>query len=1133
MRDPSSLAALARIALIAAVLIAAIGAQTRLPAASEAAWRANNIGVAYLEQYNFPSAAASFREALQADRTLAIARLNLGIALLYGGDAKAARTEIEAARGALPGRPEPDYLLGLIARSEDRVDDAIAAFGRVRAIDPSDAGAATNLGQLYLGQREYAKAIEILRAAVAAEPFNATAAYGLATALTRNSDPEGRAAMDRFQALRATSYAVTYSQAYLEQGRYAEAIASTGAESELVDPRTPDVTFTDVTSTILPPQRPLVSDGRDTALTLADLDGDGGLDLIAGGAPGLDVLRNERGRFTGVASASFGPSLRAPAMGAIAGDYDNDGRADLLVLRRTGVALYRQSAPGRFEDVTAAAGLGALQNVSAGYAAAWVDADHDGDLDLVVSVAGPQGPSASGSRLLRNNGDGTFTDITAQAGVAVPHPIAAIVPTDFDNRRDVDLLMAGPGGPPLLFRNMRDGTFKDVAAEVGLAVDGSVSSVAVGDVNKDGYPDFFFGRADGAGTLALSNGRARFRSSPLPAAANALAAQILDYDGDGLLDLLVVTDAGPRMLRNVGTGWNDVTARVFPGPLATARPASDGAAVGLATGDLDGDGATDIVYRTRDGVRVWRNTRTAAAHTVHVQLAPRVTNRSAVGAKIDLRAGSLRQRLETFSATPAPAPADVIFGLGTRPGADVIRVLWPSGILQAETPASRTATIAGTLKIEELDRKPSSCPFLFTWNGSRFEFITDFLGGGEMGYLEAPPDERNTPQPEEYVRIAGDKLKPRDGRYELRVTNELEEAMFLDRAQLVVLSHPADVDVYPNGGLRSTPEPFRLVTTRGARPPVAAVDEHGHDVLDRVARLDRQFVDDFASDRIRGYAREHSLTLTLPAPGPNGHRTLLLTGWTDYAFSGDNLAASQSRMQMKLPALQIEDAHGWRTVIDDIGFPAGRPQTVTVDLAGKVPASVSRVRIVTSMKIYWDQILVDVSDGRAPVTMTRLDPVSATLAWRGFSKEGSPDGREPFGYDYDTVSADSPWKLMPGRYTREGDVRELLRATDDRFVIARAGDQIALSFDAASLPPLPAGWTRTFLLYGDGFSKEMDLHSASPDALDPTPFHGMKRYPFEPSARPPLTAEQIADAERYQTRVVARPLPPIELARRP
>src|SRR5262249_6395099 len=161
--------------------------------------------------------------------------------------------------------------------------------------------------------------------------------------------------------------------------------------------------------------------------------------------------------------------------------------------------------------------------------------------------------------------------------------------TDYDNRRDIDLLAAGSGAPPRLFRNMRDGTFTDVAARVGLTVSGDVSGVAAGDVNKDGYPDFFFARADGPGTRALSHGRAAFTSSPLPAAANALAAQMLDYDADGLLDLVLVTANGPKMLRNTGGAWTDVTSRVFP----AALPAVTGPEFAIATGDLDGDGDTD------------------------------------------------------------------------------------------------------------------------------------------------------------------------------------------------------------------------------------------------------------------------------------------------------------------------------------------------------------------------------------------------------------------------------------------------------------------------------------------------------------------------------------------------------------
>ncbi|HYG81272.1 MAG TPA: hypothetical protein VD861_12830, partial [Pyrinomonadaceae bacterium] len=490
------------------------------------------------------------------------------------------------------------------------------------------------------------------------------------------------------------------------------------------------------------------------------------------------------------------------------------------------------------------------------------------------------------------------------------------------------------------------------------------------------------------------------------------------------------------------------------------------------------------------------------------------------------------QKLETYSATPAPAPADVVFGLGQRAGADAVRVLWPAGIVQAET------EIAGkgadpkkpvTLPVNELDRKPSSCPYLYAWNGERFEFVTDFMGGGEMGYWEAP-GHYNTPDPVEYVRIRGDQLKERDGRFELRVTNELEEVLYVDRLQLIAVAHPSGTEIYPNEGMTARPRPFKIHTTSGARPPLSAVDDHGHDVLARISKMDRQYPDDFRLERIRGYAAEHTLTMKLGDGGKGSGRTLLLlTGWTDYAFSSDNVAASHAGLQMKPPALQVRDARGrWRTVIEDVGIPVGRPQTVTVDLTGKFLSKSREVRIVTSMRIYWDQILVDTSDGGTPFGLTHLDPASANLRWRGYSREVTPDGREPFGYDYEKVSSTSPWKVFPGSYTREGDVRGLLLKTDDVFVISRTGDEISLSFDATKLPPLPAGWTRTFLLFSDGFSKEMDINSASPDHVMPLPFHGMTRYPYSAPEAYPLTEERRAYMERYNTRVVAWPVPLLE-----
>jgi hypothetical protein len=207
-------------------------------------------------------------------------------------------------------------------------------------------------------------------------------------------------------------------------------------------------------------------------------------------------------------------------------------------------------------------------------------------------------------------------------------------------------------------------------------------------------------------------------------------------------------------------------------------------------------------------------------------------------------------------------------------------------------------------------------------------------------------------------------------------------------------------------------------------------------------------------------------------------------------------------------------------VIENVGIPVGRPQTVVVDLTGKFLSANREVRIVTNMRIYWDQILVANAADYFPMQLTRLDSAIANLHWRGFSLEHSPDGRQPMSYDYKKVSFTSPWKVMTGRYTREGDVRELLLESDDMFVISKPGDELVLSFDANKLPPLRTGWTRTLLLYADGFSKEMDINSASPDQVGPLPFHGMSKYPYTWPERYPLTEKRRRYLEKYNTRVV-------------
>lgn len=1113
-------AVLAGLVTLGVVLTAQTPAPTR--EVRERAWQANNLGVAYLEQFNYEKAATQFEAALGIDPTLVPARVNLAIAHLYAPDLPAALKAATAAAATPAAPPHADFVLGLIARQENREAEAIAAFRRVLQADPDDVASLVNLGQLLVQRREYVDAVPVFSRAVELEPYNVSALYNLAVAQTRAGQRElGAETTKKFQTLRETGYGTTYSNTYLEQGRYAEAILSTGGEADLAPVEAPPLGYT-VRRLDLQSERPVL------AVAAADLDRDGRTEFISATSAGLMVST--------VTPAS--PRTRMPSptplpdslgvQGIVAADIDNDGAADLVLHGKGGVAVWRRAsataadAPLAFEDVTKATGLTTTLDVRT---VALVDLDHDGDVDLVLGGAARATGAPAPLAVWRNNGDGTFADISDSAlpGQA-PLVATAIVPTDVDLRRDIDMLVLGEDGRVRLWRNMRDASFREVSASVGLDALPAASAIAVGDATKDGFPDVAVSVRTGESVLAVAASNNRFTVRPLPALpAGATAAQMTDADNDGLLDIVALAADGVHLARQVGGGlFEDATAtsglsrRAAPAgqPAGAARPATGSEALVLLDADLSG--SMDLLM-LRDGAITVQAATTVGGPAFRVALTGQVSNRSGVGAKVEMRAGSLWQKLETSAASPAAAPADLLFGLGSRSAIDVVRVLWPAGIVQAEALTPETQQ-ARRLEVVELDRKPSSCPYIYTWNGDRFEFVTDFLGGGEMGYQLAP-GVYNTPDPEEFVRIRGDQLKPRDGRYELRVTNELEETLFIDHVSLLAVDHPESTDVFPLEGMVSTPEAgLRYAVVRDRRAPARVLDAAGRDAVTQAAQVDRTFVDGLPLRPIRGYAKPHAITVDLGASTPATGAVLLLTGWTDYAFSSDNVAAHQAGYQLQPPSLQVKNARGeWQTVIDEIGIPVGRPQTIVVDLTNRFLSASREVRIATTMRVYWDQVEVATRVPDVAPVVTRAAASRADLRWRGFSEAIS--NQEPLTFDYTKVTPHSPWKQMPGRYTREGDVRELLGTVDDQFVVSRPGDEIALAFDASALPALRSGWTRTFLLHGDGFSKEMDINSQSPDQAWPLPSHS------QTTAAPVSPLDEPAWFTRYNTRVVGRQVP--------
>jgi hypothetical protein len=460
------------------------------------------------------------------------------------------------------------------------------------------------------------------------------------------------------------------------------------------------------------------------------------------------------------------------------------------------------------------------------------------------------------------------------------------------------------------------------------------------------------------------------------------------------------------------------------------------------------------------------------------------------------------------------------FGLGSHKAADYIRFLWPGGVKQIEM----DVTGGQTVSYEELNRKGTSCPILYTWDGNQIRFVTDFLGGSAVGYLHAP-GKYNYPDTDEYVKLEQFPPVAKDGTYELRWVNQLEEVLGYDKASLIAVDHPSEVEVFPNERLLPAP-PYpesRLYPVREPRPPVEAIDHRGEDVTRLIAEKDRLYPSELRRLPFKGYTEPHSLTLDLGDLHADEHVVLLLYGWIDYTDSSSNLAAWQAGVKIATPYLEVEDGDGkFRMAIEQMGFPAGLPKTMLVDLEGVVDPKHHRVRITTSQRIYWDQILVATVVPGVDLEVTELSPDRAELGFRGYPASVNPDGRAPNIYDYSQISATELWDQQQGYYTRYGDVRELVEDVDDRYVLTKHGDELTLSFEADRLPPLPPGWQRTFLVFADGFGKDMDLNSAYSDTVEPLPFHNMSQYPYAPGEAFPDTDVHRRDRKTYHTRRLDR-----------
>lgn len=1114
--------------------------QKQPPADPHAAIRANNLGAAYLNQQRMEQALAQFKQAQAVDSKLAAARVNEAIALLNLQRIEPARALFSEIVERNPKNIRAWYNLGLLEKNSGDAEKALAAFEEAAALDPDDADTYYFIGTLHSQLQRYDAAIASFQRAIKLNRFHVSAEFGLARAMQRLGNAEqARLHLARFQHLNTEKLGAPMSLAYGDQGQYS--LAETVTLPPSAAPPTIPVKF---------------------------------VPAPAAGSGGVRLVRGE------------------PVTAAVVGDYDNDGNQDLAVIAGAHVVLLRNEGPGKERDVTEAAGI--RPDICQGQLL-FFDFDHDGDLDLYVTGclvwnAGADHNSRDERHirentspqnvLWRNNGNGTFTDWSKETGLDGPSLGAIPVAADFNNDRAVDLVLAGPAPPapisppatlgpmgPVFLWNKREGPFA-VSRTMNLFDASQITAAVAVDLDRDGWMDLVLAHKTSPGVTAWRNetgeaGRA-FRHVSVPAIHSATHIVSVDYDNDGWPDLIVLSqengNADLRVLRNEGRrGFRDVSSEVGLSGLAVARPRR------LAVADLDNDGDADLLVSQTDGSTLLvHNEGGNKNNWLKLSLKGLADNKSAIGTKVEILAGATYQKFEVTT------PNDLLIGLGQEKQADVVRLLWPTGVLQDEVNLAANQRH----EIMQIDRRGSSCPVLFAWNGSRYEFIADAIGPGIVGHWVAP-GMRNTSDPTEYIKIPGTLLRERRGPrgerlLSFRFAEPMEEIVYLDQLRLFAIDHPSDTDVNPSERFYASGPPFPtgepVFTQRSnAKPPANARDHRGRDVTALLRARDRRYVSDFADAPYKGFAELHWIefdlggaasTISFRGSAQSAEPRnllvseasaksrslaplrmtdkdnarplrLLLHGYTDYFTATSVYAAHQGGVTAIVPYVEaLTPAGDWVRVVDDMGFPAGLARTMVADLTGKLPPGTRRIRISTNLKIYWDQILLDTTPDGTPHRISEAPLASARAGYLGYPREIRGTPASDIRYDYHTVSATGPYARAAGHYTRYGDVLALVAGADDRFVLMGSGDEVAVEFDAAALPPVPEGWTRDWFFYVNGFAKDMDFYAAHPFTVTPLPYHAMPGYPYSSEHYYPGRDAHLEDQLELNTRAVSgRPAP--------
>jgi len=1066
--------------------------------AYQAAWTSWTTGLLALQTGDEKRAQAQMTRVTQLLPSDGAGYADLGLFFLRSGDLEAASAQLERAAALAPGNARIQTLLGLLESKRGDSARTIKYLQRALELSPSSLKARYALAQELerAGGANLPQVQKLLQELSVARPRNRLATLELARVAAKRGD---KATLQKAVASLAQGAASLPPDVQAQLRETQKAVASNAPDTTtqllfLTNLLAPVAAFIqDRQELQTPPEQ--VGEPLEALLTLAT-------------PPALAAPPDDKISFAPqplpAAAAAAGRDDAARAIYLDLSDAPAKGKPPLPAVAALG------SAGLSLANGPAATPLAALPNAkNSPDSLAVADWNNDFKPDLAVA-------NGKGLRLFAARAAGKFQDVSAQSGLpasVLSGSYSGVWPFDVEADGDLDLVLASTSGAPIVLRNNSDGAFAVTRPFAGVE---GVRAAAIGDFDSDADCDIAF--LDNKGLLRVfSNERSGSFRLLTVAAPPAAALCVADTDRDGVFELILWgLDGAIRRVRVQAGGKPQVEVLA-----RSAAPEPGGARI--FAGDFDLNGGTDLLASSGGKSQIFLSDERGAFAPLALAIPLQVQdvadlngdgrlNSFGVGGSVELRVGTLFQK----QVISGPL---VHFGIGPAREVNAARLLWPNGVAQAEFDlASNQAVLAE-------QRLSGSCPYLWAWNGRAMAFVKDCNWDSPLGLKINAQDTAGVVATQDWVKVRADQLKPLDGNLELRLSADLWESHFFDTVGVLAVDHPGSQEAWVDERFAIPIPPLQVEASGPLHPFRFAHDDRGRDVSRTVRDLDSKYLD-VGRGQYQGVTRPHWVELDLSDAPATAPLWLIAQGWLHPTDSSINVALGQGRhAPPQSLSLQVPDGRGgWRVARSNLGFPSGKNKAVTLDLTGLFKAGQPRrLRLATNLEIYWDKLSWAVKARAAGFKIRRLKMQAAQLRYRGFSRIEARDASSPeLPLSYAPgAGVGQKWSDLIGFHTRWGDVRELLRQTDDRYVIMNAGDELALRFKA--LAPPPAGWVRDYVFISDGWTKDGNLNTGLSKTLLPLPSHGSPLYASKLARLQddPVYRRHRDDWLRFHTRFVA------------